>query len=142
MRRHSVALGIVPLVMYLTACGTTDLCGNEIIAKVASPSGTHEAVVFERSCGATTGWSTHVAVVRRESPILAAPTFWRATQPGNVLVIQGRAKRGDISGTTVTPTWTDESHLAIAYDAGTDARSLAEVVDTVSIERRAVEPGP
>jgi hypothetical protein len=33
-------------------------CGNEILAESLSPDGSKKFVVFQRSCGATTGFST------------------------------------------------------------------------------------
>jgi hypothetical protein len=52
---------LVALSLSLTACGS--LCGNGIISEASSPGATKRAVVFESSCGATTGFSTHVSVM-------------------------------------------------------------------------------
>src|SRR6266550_3254126 len=41
-------------------------CGNELLKEVASPNGRMKAVVFQRDCGATTGFSTQVSVFRRD----------------------------------------------------------------------------
>src|SRR5687767_10343542 len=40
-----------------------DMCGNDIQLTVVSPDRKLKAVVFERSCGATTGFSTQVSVL-------------------------------------------------------------------------------
>lgn len=40
-----------------------DMCGNQVLAEYPSPSGKLKAVVFERDCGATTGFSTHVSIL-------------------------------------------------------------------------------
>ena len=39
------------------------MCANEVLKEYASPSGHWKAVVFERNCGATTEFATHVALV-------------------------------------------------------------------------------
>lgn len=38
-------------------------CGNEIVTRAESPSRHWDAVVYDRSCGATTGYSRQVGVV-------------------------------------------------------------------------------
>ena len=56
-------IGIAALSLSLSGC--VDLCENEIKTEVASPDETKRAVIFERSCGATTPFSTHVSVLNR-----------------------------------------------------------------------------
>lgn len=46
-----------------------NLCGNAPIEEVVSPNGAHKVVVFQRSCGATTGDSTHVSILPAEAPL-------------------------------------------------------------------------
>lgn len=43
--------------------GCADPCANEISQTVLSPSGQFAAVVFNRNCGATTGFNTQVSIV-------------------------------------------------------------------------------
>ena len=38
-------------------------CGNEISQVVMSPSGKLKAVVFNRNCGATTGFNTQISII-------------------------------------------------------------------------------
>lgn len=51
------------LALGLAACSDADLCGNEIVADVVSPSGARHAIVFLRDCGATTGFSTQLSIL-------------------------------------------------------------------------------
>jgi hypothetical protein len=46
-----------------------DLCGNEIFQQSRSPDGQHKVVVFLRSCGATTGFSTQVSILPRDEEL-------------------------------------------------------------------------
>lgn len=69
------AVAFVTLV--LAAC--SDLCGNEVVASVASPSGALRAVVFTRDCGATTGFSTQLSILPAAEALPA--------ESGNALVL-------------------------------------------------------
>jgi len=46
----------------LTGCSGS-LCGNDKIQAYRSPDGSMTAYLFRRSCGATTGFSTHVSLL-------------------------------------------------------------------------------
>ena len=137
-RRPPLGIALMTLSL-LNGCGLGDPCGNEIVVRVPSPSGAHEAVVFERACGATTGWSTQVAIIGRGAIFNEEPTFWRATQSGDVLVLKDRAAREGVEGLSVVPSWSDDTHLVLAYDAGTVVAHSRDLVDGIAVERRAVE---
>jgi hypothetical protein len=116
-----------------------DPCGNEVVADVASPSGAHRAVIFERDCGATTSWSTQVAVIGGDETFLEDPTWWKATSAGSALVIKDRATRPGVEGTTVKAKWPDDQHLILEYDAGAAVARSAKAVEGITIDVRAVE---
>ena len=44
-------------------CGWDPLCGNVELARHPSPDRKREVLVFQRNCGATTGYVTHVSLV-------------------------------------------------------------------------------
>jgi hypothetical protein len=58
---------IILIVGYLLISGLNllfgDLCGNDVISEIYSPDKKMKVVVFRRSCGATTGFSTHVSIL-------------------------------------------------------------------------------
>jgi hypothetical protein len=62
----------------LGGCCNID-CENEVAARVASPSGKRNAVVFHRGCGATTGFNTQVSVLKATDPL--------PNEGGNVLIV-------------------------------------------------------
>ena len=71
-----VALGITALCVLFVGAVTVMLsrladgmCGNEVLAEYPSPNGRLKAVVFERSCGATTGFSTQVSILSASSSL-------------------------------------------------------------------------
>ncbi len=40
-----------------------DMCSNDVLQSLTSPDGKAKAVVFERGCGATTGFSTQISLL-------------------------------------------------------------------------------
>jgi hypothetical protein len=80
---------------FLGGCG--EMCANEPVASVLSPSGANKAVVFTRDCGATTSWSTQVSILRGSEQL--------PNEAGNTLVVEGKAP--------VQVTWTSESTVTL-----------------------------
>lgn len=66
------------LLFYLAAGG---LCDNEIYAELLSPDNRYKAVIFQRDCGATSGFSTQISILP------AANTL--ANEYGNIFVLKG-----------------------------------------------------
>jgi hypothetical protein len=67
MDRGEIVFAIVTLLfacLWLAACGGQNLCRNSIVTALVSPDGERKAVMFQRDCGATTGFSTHVSVLK------------------------------------------------------------------------------
>lgn len=93
-----------------------DLCGTEIYAKVASPSGKLTAVVFEIDCGATTGNSRQVVIVPTPDRRITADMLPR----GFFGITLGSAvdSRLSMRDGLVQLRWLSEDRLDIAYPAG------------------------
>lgn len=110
---------VLMLALY-AACGWDDPCGNKVLASVPSPDGSVRAVVFQRDCGATTGFSTQVYILPRNARFLERPAFFRSTQAGNVFV----ADKGGVGpakwkggGPWVQVTWSTEPRsLVVRHD--------------------------
>jgi len=86
-------------------------CENSVLQDIPSPDGRRHAVIFERSCGATTGFSTQVSVV---------PSVRDARGPGNVFTADtdhGKAPSGPGGGPIVAARWIDRRTLEIRYDS-------------------------
>ena len=56
-------LAIAFLALYLLFSSFDDMCGNEAFQEIYSPGHKYKAVVFQRDCGATTGFTTQVSVL-------------------------------------------------------------------------------
>jgi hypothetical protein len=50
----------------LSGCEVFSSCGNRLIHEDKSPDGTMVAALFERNCGATTPYSYHVSIRRKD----------------------------------------------------------------------------
>jgi hypothetical protein len=95
-----------------TGCiNITGECVNEILRVHYSPAKQLKAVVFQRDCGATTGFSTQVSIMsaNRDLP----------NEGGNVFVADtdhGKSPSGPGGGPPVEVEWKEESSLNIIYD--------------------------
>ena len=91
-----VLLGIVGLIVY----ATSDMCGNEVYSQTLSPNNEHKAVVFQRDCGATTGFSTQISIIDADDDL--------NNESGNIYIIDGHPK--DVSPQV---SWISDSELNI-----------------------------
>jgi hypothetical protein len=98
-----------------SACSDKSLCTNTIQAQSSAPGGLHHAVVFQRDCGATTGFSTQVSVLNGPGPTLDANL---PTNPGNAFIADtdhGAAPAAAWGGPTVELSWQTAQRLVIRH---------------------------
>jgi len=96
-----ICIRFVTLLVILLVSACDRACENERISSVQSPSGNLTAVIFNRNCGATTGFNTQVSVVKASEKL--------PDDGGNVLIL------GDSHDLKVK--WKSETELLI-YGAG------------------------
>ena len=87
-----------------------DMCANEPLWELPSPDGKVRAVVFQRDCGATTGLSTQISVIRVGEAL--------PNRGGNLFVADtdhGRAPAGVGGGPEVRVTWIGDRALRISH---------------------------
>ncbi|WOI51982.1 hypothetical protein [Parvularcula sp. LCG005] len=85
-------------------------CENTIVQRLASPGSRHTAFLFERGCGATTGFSGHVSIVGSGSTPNGA---------GNVLIAErknGPSGSETYHGPSIIMRWQDETTLIVSLD--------------------------
>ena len=95
-------------------------CANEVMQEAVAPDGTRRAVVFQRDCGATTWFSTQVAIV------------WGANElpdePGNVFIADNHPE------TTQTEVrWLNSATLKVSTKALEGAHKAERYVRGVSV---------
>jgi hypothetical protein len=104
-------IGGVVLPMALVICGFLcwafgrGMCGNEVVHQVYSPNGRYKVIVFERNCGATTGYTTHISVLGSNTSL--------GGRVGNVLGADGHPDLFELE-----VEWQDDTLFVIQHDAG------------------------
>ena len=64
------------------------MCENEISKTVISPSGNLKAVVFNRGCGATTGFNTQISIINTSEEL--------ESEGGNLFIADGTLPLGKV----------------------------------------------
>lgn len=103
-------ISISAFLFWLVVPDMSDLCGNEVISESPSPDGTKRLVVFQRDCGATTGFSTQASVLPAKVPL--------PNEKGNLFISDtdhGAAPSGLGGGPSVTVTWESAQSVALTY---------------------------
>ena len=109
-----MALGFTTLVFACVGSSSRQ-CTNDLIARIPSPDARYDAVVFQRDCGATTGFSTQVSILRSRDSL-------PSDSSGNVFVADtdhGKAPAGPGGGPSVDVRWTSPDSLEIRRDPRT-----------------------
>jgi hypothetical protein len=105
-----------------------------VVARVEAPGGAHRAVLFQRDCGATTGFSTQLSVLRAgEEP----------TESGNAFIADdgdGSVRAGPWGGPWAEARWLSPRLLLIRYPAGARLFARANEVAGVRISYEPVAP--
>jgi len=111
-----IIIVIVALILFLSVGivlfvrSLQDLCSNEVITEVISPSKKMKAVTFQRDCGATTDFSTHVIII---------PIGNTLEKEGNSVFVattnKGKAPAGRGGGPEVRTRWLSANKLQIEY---------------------------
>jgi hypothetical protein len=113
--------------LIVAACDDT-LCGDTVVQRLPAPDHRREAVLFQRDCGAPTGFSTQISILAPGS----APNG-----PGEVFVADddhGAAQTGRWGGPWASMRWLDPAHLEIAY--AENARIFHRKVDAAGVRIR------
>ena len=113
----------------LTAC--SDICANNLVTRVEAPDGRHSATMFQRDCGATTGFSTQISVLSAGDKMAGGGNAFRADDDHGVAVV------GAWGGPWAETKWLSNEHLLIRY-AGRSR--IFEQDDQVSDVRISYEP--
>lgn len=125
-------LGVLAGLVLLSGC--SEMCRNNVVERVEAPDGAHRAVLFQRDCGATTGFSTQLSVLRAgEEP----------TESGNAFIADdgnGPVRAGSWGGPWAEARWLSPRHLLVRYAAGARLFAPANEVAGVRISCEPVIP--
>ncbi len=101
----------LPMLALLALSGCSDACQNTVASSNLSPNDTLAAVLFQRDCGATTGFSTQISILRPDD---------KPTGGGNAFIADddhGAARVGSWEGSWAEARWLAPDHLLIRYAA-------------------------
>jgi len=97
------------------------ICDTEIFQEVYSPDEKNKVVVYERNCGATTGFGTHISVFRYRTTL--------KKQPGNVFRANGHPDWFEIK-----VEWKDNKHLLIEHNGKPIPSKAKERIRDIEIQ--------
>ena len=123
-----------PIALILVVlCGCDAPCDNSVRFDLPSPDGERHVVIFDRSCGATTAFATHVSILPRSQVISrGGNVFVVDSDHGQAPSIRGRGPYLDVS-------WRDPKTLGIAYDPKVRVFKSKAQYEGVTIEYHAVD---
>ena len=110
-------------------------CANEVLAEMPAPNHRTRAIVFQRSCGATTAFSTQVSLLSGSRPL--------PNDGGNVFIADtdhGRAPAGPGGGPTVQVRWVTPAELEVRHDARARVFTADSLVNGVRIRFVTIAP--
>jgi hypothetical protein len=113
--------------------GCSDTCSNSPISRADAPDGQHGAVLFQRDCGATTGFSTQISVVAQGEQPSGSGNIFRADDN------HGVAAAGDWGGPWAEIKWLAKDHLLIRYAAKSRLFEQKDGVSGVRISYQQVD---
>jgi hypothetical protein len=112
---------ILPFIgLFLLIAAGPDLCANQVFQEVYSADRTLKAVVFQRDCGATTGFSTQVSV-------LPARETLGNNVAGNLYIANGHP-----ADSRLLLQWTSQRSILIQGHA-TDATKQETMIEDVVV---------
>lgn len=109
-----IGRGIAVLLLLMLVSGYylfTQVCANTVLSEALSPGKAWKVVLFERSCGSMTGFSTQVS--------LMAPDQALQNDTGNVYVAEGYPEGYKVE-------WLSDSSLKVSGVKGTSHLKLKE----------------
>lgn len=112
--------------------GCSDGCTNSPISRADAPDGQHSAVMFQRDCGATIGFSTQISVLEHGKEPTGGGNTFRADAN------HGAAAAGDWGGPWAEMRWLAPDHLLVRYAAKSRLFEQQQEVSGVKISYQQV----
>ncbi len=107
---------VLPLLFVLFLAGCENPCGNTVFKVVNSPNEKFKVVIFERSCGAITGFSTQISVINAESEL--------ENDSGNVFIANGHPRENK-----PRVRWITDQELQITFK---NVNQIAKMEESIS----------
>lgn len=104
-----LGLVVAPTLLFLVDV-SPDPCRHQVVGTFTAPEGLKKAVVFQRDCGATTGFSTQISILPLSHDL--------PDESGNVFIADcdhGAAPAAAHGGPEVHLSWSDSNRLEIRF---------------------------
>jgi len=107
-----VVLLLIGVIAAVAVCALlSSACENEVVQSAWAPRHLWKAVVFQRDCGATTGFTSQISIIG----------FWQSVPHGDGTVFvadtdHGRSKAASWGGPPVEVRWLTWRTLEVRYD--------------------------
>ena len=106
-----ISIGVLAgaLLLIVGSCGLllhsfgNAMCGSDVLQEVYSPDGEEKVIVFQRDCGATTGFGTNISLVESDTVL--------ENRPGNVFQADGHP-----DWFAIKVRWVDDAHIIIEHN--------------------------
>jgi hypothetical protein len=108
----------VATLLTLWSCSPGSMCDNEIITETYSPDKKYKAIVFNRDCGATTGISSQLSILKADKEL--------ENKGGNTFVVD----KGEI----IKIEWTNQRQLTVLYDSLARTFEMKDRLEGISVE--------
>lgn len=127
-RRAGIVLTALALLATcaLTA-GCSDGCGNSVVSSKAAPDALHVAVLFQRDCGATTGFSTQISILDAGKQLSGSGNVFTADDD------HGAAESASWGGPWADIVWLSPHQLLVRYDMKSRVFERNETVSGVQV---------
>jgi len=77
-----VSFGVIVLILFVVEYSNiSGMCANTIITSSSSPNNKWKVVLFERNCGATTGFSSQISLLKPDEEL--------SNEAGNIYIAEG-----------------------------------------------------
>ncbi len=118
--------------MLAALTGCSDVCRNNVVQRLSAPYGRHQAIMFQRDCGATTGFSTQISVIDRGERATGSGNAYRADAD------HGAAAVGHWGGPWAEVRWLAPDHLVVRYAENSRIFEQDDRVSGIRISYRSV----
>jgi len=121
------AVALLAAVVSVPLAGCSDTCGNSVVSHADAPDGRYSAVLFQRDCGATTGFSSQISILARGTSPIGGGNAFRADDD------HGAARDGEWGGPWVDMKWQSSNRLLVRYAAKSRLFQQSDRVSGVDI---------
>jgi hypothetical protein len=113
-------IGLVGIGFFALHETFSNMCGNEVYQEVLEPGNRFKAILFQRDCGATTGFSTQISLISVDDKL--------PNNHGNIFIANGHPK-----DTNIEMHWLAPAKLLVRHTVGLSVKRKEKLYKGISI---------